>query len=321
MDNSQVILLIALAAGIFAWGAAQLVIELLGDDRKKITRRLSTGGRGQVDTILSRHNQSIILQIKGLPPFLARSAFFQTLNRKLIHAYPEASLLRFLAICVILLVMGFMIATAVFDSILIGMLAGITGAYLPIVFVNNRRASRQRLLAGQLPDALDFLCRILKAGHSLTTGIQMMGDELPKPISGEFRRCYDQHSLGQSLEQALRDMSARVDNSDFAFFVTAVLIQRQTGGDLGEVLRNISTMIRARVKLQQHVKAITAEGRFTGYILFGFPSVMFVISWALNPEYAGVLLKTQLGNILLGAAVGLQLIGLFVIRQIVNVKP
>src|SRR5205085_6835476 len=101
----------------------------------------------------------------------------------------------------------------------------------------------------------------------LSTGLQMMGEELPAPLAAEFRRCYDQHSLGTPLEDALKDMATHIESTDFAFFVTAVLIQRQTGGDLAEVLGNISKMIRGRLRLLQQVKAKTAEGRFTGYIM------------------------------------------------------
>ncbi len=148
----------------------------------------------------------------------------------------------------------------------------------------------------------------------------MMADELPMPLSGEFRRCYDQHSLGQSLEESLKDTAVRVDNSDFGFFVTAVLIQRQTGGDLSEVLTNISGMIRQRIRLSQHVKAKTAEGRFTGYILTVFPIIMFFISYYLNPKYADVLLHTPTGIGLLCLAGGMLIMGMFVIRKITDVK-
>ncbi len=186
--------------------------------------------------------------------------------------------------------------------------------------LSSKRAKRQRVLAEQVPEALDFLARILQAGHSLSTGLQMMGEELPQPLASEFRKCYDQHSLGLSLEDALKETAARVESGDVAFFVTAVLIQRQTGGDLSEVLRNISGMIRGRVRLSQHVKAKTAEGRFTGYVLVAFPAIMFLLSYYLNPTYAGVLLHDPGGRILLGVAVGLQLLGLFAIKKITTVK-
>jgi tight adherence protein B len=147
-----------------------------------------------------------------------------------------------------------------------------------------------------------------------------MGDELPKPLCGEFRRAYDQHTIGLSVEDALKDMARRVQSTDFAFFVTAVLIQRQTGGDLSEVLKNISGMIRNRVRLQQHVKAKTAEGRFTGYVLVAFPMVMFLLLSVMNPKYAHTLTGTATGHKLLAIAFGLQMLGMYAIRKITTIK-
>ena len=172
----------------------------------------------------------------------------------------------------------------------------------------------------QLPEALDFLSRVMRAGHSMSTGLQMMADELPKPLSLEFRRVYDQHSLGQPLEACLKEMAGRVESTDFAFFVTAVLIQRQTGGDLSEVLGNISSLIRQRMRLSRSVGAKTAEGRLTGYILVAFPVIMFGLCYYLNPELYGGFLKDPTGKMLLGGAGLMVLTGLFFIRKITTVK-
>jgi tight adherence protein B len=186
--------------------------------------------------------------------------------------------------------------------------------------LSARRARRQRTITEQLPEALDFLGRVLRAGHSLSTGFQMIAEELPQPLAGEFRRCYDQHSLGQPMEEALKDMAARIESTDFAFFVTTILIQRQTGGDLSEVLGNIGNMIRQRVKLAMSVKSKTAEGRFTGYILVAFPAVMFVLMYVLNPSSVAVMLHSSTGLTMLGVAVGLQAMGLFAIKKITTVR-
>ena len=172
----------------------------------------------------------------------------------------------------------------------------------------------------QLPEALEFLCRVLRAGHSFATGLQMGADELPDPLASEFRHCYDQHNLGHPLEDALRDMAGRVGTEDFSFFVTSVLIQRTTGGELSEVLTNISNMVRARIRLEQHVKAVTAEGRMVGYILLILPLIFFVIMYAMNPQYAGVLIHTPEGTWLTGTALVMQLLGVLTIRKIVAVK-
>ena len=199
-------------------------------------------------------------------------------------------------------------------------LCGWCSRFAPTLVLNNAVNRRQRNFNDQLPEALDFLSRILRAGHSLSTGLQMMADELPQPLSGEFRRCYDSHSVGQALEESLKDTAIRVDNPDFGFFVTAILIQRQTGGDLSEVLTNISDMIRQRIRLQQHVKAKTAEGRFTGYILVVFPVILFFVSYYLNPKYASVLLHTTTGIELLCLAGAMLVLGTWAIQKITTIK-
>jgi tight adherence protein B len=214
----------------------------------------------------------------------------------------------------------FMVGMLATSNMLIALVSGVLGAYFPFLMLMQKRGRRQRAIAMQLPEALDFLSRVLQAGHSFSTGIQMMSEELPEPLRGEFRRCYEQHSLGQPLEDSLKDMATRIESTDFAFFITAVLIQRQTGGDLSEVLKNISSMIRQRIRLQAHVKAKTAEGRFTGYILVAFPAVMFVLVSFMNPAYAHNLTGTSVGQKMLGVAFGLQMMGLWAIRKLTTVK-
>ena len=200
---------------------------------------------------------------------------------------------------------------------------GAIAGMLPFLIVSSRCAKHQKLVEDQLPEALDFLSRVLRAGHSLATGLQMAADEIPVPLADEFRRCYDQHSLGATLEQSMKEMAERVGTPDFSFFVTAVLIQRTTGGDLAEVLTNIGNMVRARIRLQQHVKAVTAQGRMVGYILLVLPVVFYIITYLLNPKYARVLIDTQQypeGIVVLSIAATLQVIGLISIRKIVSVK-
>jgi tight adherence protein B len=214
----------------------------------------------------------------------------------------------------------FMVGMLATSNLLIAIVAGALGGYFPFLMLGQKRGRRQRAIAMQLPEALDFLSRVLQAGHSFSTGIQMMSEELPDPLRGEFRRTYEQHSLGQPLEDSLKDMASRIESTDFAFFITAVLIQRQTGGDLSEVLKNISSMIRQRIRLQAHVKAKTAEGRFTGYILVAFPAVMFVLVSFMNPAYAHNLTGTSIGQKMLGVAFGLQMMGLWAIRKLTTVK-
>ncbi|MCC6424857.1 MAG: type II secretion system F family protein [Phycisphaerales bacterium] len=313
-------ILIAMTVMLIVWGVWQLIAGGVFGEQKKLVRRLSTEGSRPVDQPDKRSTVRLQTDVTGFSAVLIRWRPMAALYRRILYANPTMTLTRFLAVAITISIFSALIVGAILGSMLMGVLAGGIGGYVPFFLLNNKRNKRQKLITQQIPESLDFLSRILKAGHSLSTGLQMMSQELPQPIATEFGRCYDQHSLGQSLEDCLRDMAARIDSTDFAFFVTAVLIQRQTGGDLSEVLNNISGMIRQRVRLQQHVKAKTAEGRFTGYILVAFPAVMFVVAYVMNPDYASVLLHTSTGLMLLGIAFGLQMAGLFAIRKITTVR-
>jgi tight adherence protein B len=319
MDVTLLPMLVAFSVAMFAYGVWQIVAAFVDGEKRKLASRLSTDARFDPAEASARAIK-IQLEQANLPVMLSRLRFLHTLHLRLAQAYPETTLVRFLAIAIASAIFSFTIMLLLTTSVIPALLAAAGAAYLPFFLLAARRSRRQKALATQLPEALDFLSRALKAGHSLSTGLQMMADELPKPLSEEFRQCYDQHSLGQSLDDSLKDMSARIESTDFAFFVTAVLIQRQTGGDLSEVLKNISGMIRQRVRLQQQVKAKTAEGRFTGYIMVGFPIIMFFIASTLNPEYAQILLHTTAGLKMLGFAFFLQILGLLSIRKITTVK-
>jgi tight adherence protein B len=320
MDQVLLPILIALAVGCAAWSVTRLVGGAGRGEKRRLQQRLSTEGRSDVAALVASKPIFIQLEVKGLPPGLAGTEFVQRLHRKLLAVWPRVSVVRFFGIVAGASLGLFGVVLLLTASAAPAVTAGAFGLYLPFVLLNRRRSRQQRQIANQLPEALDFLARVLRAGHSLTTGLQMISEEMPQPLAGEFRRAYDQHSLGQSLDDVLKDMASRIASTDFAFFITAVLIQRQTGGDLSEVLTNISGMIRGRIRLQQHVKAKTAEGRFTGYILVAFPAVMFVLAYLANPGYAGVLVSTYTGKVLLGIALGLQILGLLAIRKLTTVR-
>jgi tight adherence protein B len=322
MDSMYVPILIASAVALLVWGISVAVKGLINGEKRKLQQRLinedgsGTGGlSSQLPLSITRNTDAA-----GASAMLVRWSPLQGLHRTVIQAYPTMTLATFMIIAGGTALVLFMIAFAATNNLMIAAVALVLGAYFPFLMLTQKRGRRQRALALQLPEALDFLSRVLQAGHSFSTGIQMMSEELPDPLKSEFRRCYEQHSLGQPLEEALKEMATRIESTDFAFFITAVLIQRQTGGDLSEVLKNISSMIRQRIRLQMHVKAKTAEGRFTGYILVAFPAVMFVLVSFMNPTYAHNLTGTSTGQKMLGLAFGLQMLGLWAIRKLTTVK-
>ncbi len=300
------------------WAISQIIPGMFKGEGRKIKTRLGGGVESQVQSELAQsiRRRTGLDDVQGL---LGQYELFHTINRMLLQSAPKVTLQKFLYIVLASGLGAMFVIFLITTGFIVSIVAGALGACVPFLVLVNKRNKRQRMISDQLPDALDFMGRALRAGHSMITAFQMMSDELPDPIAGEFRRIFEQHSLGAPLEDCLRAAVLRVESTDFAFFVTSALIQRQTGGDLSEVLNNITGMIRARVRLQQHVKAKTAEGRFTGYILSAFPALMFVVSYCLNKEYAGRLLEDATGMCLLGGALGLQLLGLFVIRKITTV--
>lgn len=320
MESLALPIIIATSIGLLAWGIAQIIGSIADPEKRKLKKRLSSESSFALPQIERRGITRQQIKATGLSAKLIQ---FEPLGRfylVLCQGYPDLSLVKFLCISLGIGFGVYFVALAILPSTLMAVGLALFGAYMPFMIVLGKRSRRQKMISLQLPEALDFLSRVLRAGHSLSTGLQMMADELPQPLASEFRRAYDQHSLGNSLEDALKDMAARVESTDFAFFITAVLIQRQTGGDLSEVLTNISSMIRGRIRLSQHVKAKTAEGRFTGYILVAFPAVMFCLAYAMNPDYGAVLLKTNEGLKMLGIAFGLQMAGLWAIRKLTTVK-
>jgi tight adherence protein B len=190
----------------------------------------------------------------------------------------------------------------------------------PLLWVWMRRRRRLKKFGQQMPEALELISRALRAGHSLASGINLVSDEMAVPISKEFQRCYEAQNLGIPLEEALDDMCDRVPNLDLRFFVTAIVLQRQTGGDLAEILDKIGTLIRERFKIWGQIQALTGEGRLSGIVLLALPPALFVVMYYLNPDYCTVLFTDPLGHKMLAAAVVMQIVGAIVIKKIISIK-
>ena len=190
----------------------------------------------------------------------------------------------------------------------------------PLLWVLLRRRRRLKKFGQQLPEALELISRALRAGHSLASGINLVSDEMVPPISQEFRRCYEAQNLGIPLDDALEDMCERVPNLDLRFFVTAIVLQRQTGGDLAEILDKIGSLIRERFQIWGQIQALTGEGRLSGIVLLALPPALFVVMYYLNPDYCTVLFTDPLGHKMLAAAVVMQIVGAIVIKKIISIK-
>jgi len=197
---------------------------------------------------------------------------------------------------------------------------GLFMAFLPLFWLFWRRKRRLKAFAVQLPDALDMLARALRAGQSLGAGIGMVASEVAPPLGKEFGRVFEEQNLGIPWEESLDALTERIPNLDLKFFATAVILQRQTGGDMAEILDKIAGLIRERFKIWGQVQALTGEGRLSGVVLMGLPVVLFVAVYRLNPEYVMVLFTDPMGKKMLAVAVFLQILGALTIRKIVNIK-
>jgi tight adherence protein B len=191
---------------------------------------------------------------------------------------------------------------------------------IPLGWVWWKRFKRLKKFSSQLPDALELVARALRAGHSLAAGMHVVAEEMPAPISDEFGRVYEEQNLGIPIEEALNSMCVRVPNLDLRFFVTSVAIQRQTGGDLAEILDKIGYVVRERYRILGQVKALTAEGRLSGVVLIALPFVLFLVMLHIQASYVSMLWTHELGIQMAIFAVVMQILGALVIRKIVNIK-
>lgn len=202
----------------------------------------------------------------------------------------------------------------------VALLIALVALIFPYSFVYFRRKQQLRKFSALLPDAMDLVSRALRAGHSLTAALDLVGQEIADPVGKEFRRVSEEQNLGLPLRDALLNLSNRVPIPDVRFLVASMLIQRETGGNLVEVLDKTTTLLRDRIRLQGEIRIHTAQGRLTGWILCLLPVFMFFILTAINPNYTAPLLNVPLGRHLLVTGFVLMLLGVLVIRKIVQVK-
>ncbi len=219
----------------------------------------------------------------------------------------------FLASVVYLVVRFFL-----FSSIL-ALGAAVAASLVPFIVLRRMRNSRLLKFEEQFPEAVDLLGRAIRAGHAFTTGVLMAAEEIPAPVGEEFKRLYDQQNFGMSLPDALHGFAARIPLIDARFFATAVLTQRETGGNLGEVLDNLAAVIRERFKVKRQVRVLTAHGRITGWILAGFPPALAAAMFVIAPEHMNLLITDPLGIQMIVGALTLQIIGTMIIRKLVNI--
>ena len=186
--------------------------------------------------------------------------------------------------------------------------------------LRQKRTRRLYKFEEQFPEALDLLSRAVRAGHAFSAGMKMCADELRDPVGPEFRKAFDEQNYGLPLKESLNNLAARIPLLDVRFFATAVLIQRETGGNLAEILDNLASVVRERFKIRRQVRVHTAHGRYTGYVLTALPAFLAVALTFINPEHMALLFQEPLGQMMIVASIVMQVIGFFWIKQVVKIE-
>jgi tight adherence protein B len=202
----------------------------------------------------------------------------------------------------------------------LGLALGLVLSCVPYVVVRFKATARLRAFEEQFPEAIDLVARALRAGHAFTTGLAIVADEALQPVAGEFRLLYDQQNFGMPLGDALKAFATRIPLLDARFFVTAVLTQRESGGNLSEILSNLAGVIRERFKVKRQVRVISAHGRLTGWVLSGLPPSLAVAFLITSPNHIMTLVNDPMGVNMIFAALFLQIVGTLIIRRLVNIE-
>ena len=225
-----------------------------------------------------------------------------------------------LLMCLCAAVFGYLLVETVSHLTLAAVVIGLAFAYIPLWFVNFMAKRRVGKFEEQFPEAIDLLARALRAGHAFTTGLSMVAEEMPEPVGTEFRLAYDRQNFGMPLPEALKSLGDRVPLLDARFFVTAVLTQREAGGNLAEVLDNLARVIRDRFKVKRQVRVVTAHARITGWVLALLPPCLGVALTLLSPNHMSLLWTDPIGIKMIIVAIVLQVVGTLLIRKLVDVE-
>lgn len=296
----------------------------LNPHTKQVRRRLRVTSQGPslknslqpVQIVRHRATSSL----PWLERLIARVSPLLSVERVLIQANSHMPLAVFVLLMVVCAAFGGLAALLKGFGVwtMMGCAAG--SGVMPYVGMRWKRQKRFKEFQRQLPDALDLIARSLRAGHAFSVGMKMVGDEFPDPIGPEMERAVEEISFGIEIPEALKKLSDRIESVDLKFFVTALIIQRETGGNLAEVIESISRLIRLRFELFGRIKALSAEGKLSAYVLFALPLLLlFGLSW-LNPDYMDPLFTNPTGQTMLIAALVWMGVGAIVMKRMVNIK-
>jgi tight adherence protein B len=292
--------------------------------RHRIKQQLGEIGRRTPTSGISADDSALLLRPIGgsgiWAHIFARFSALAPKQRELRRAGLEWTVERYMLMRAVFAILAFIFAAAFFRSLLLAVIGAALGAMLPAMHVRRLRNKRVAMFEDQLPGAIDLMARAMRAGHPFVHSLEVVAQDAPEPLATEFRLAYDEHRFGMPLDEAMMRLSERLELPDAQILITAILVQRDAGGNIAEVFGRLSALIRERSVLTRQVRIHTAEGRMSGYLLSALPIAVGLMFLLFNPDYIMTLGRDPFGRVLLGIAVVFQLIGHFWIQKIVRVE-
>ncbi|TAK40413.1 MAG: type II secretion system F family protein [Betaproteobacteria bacterium] len=314
------VILVFLAVAGFIEGAYLTWNAYRGPEAKRIEHRLQamSAGAKTVDAPLLK--QRLLSDAPAIERLLLAVPRLHLLDRLLVQSGSSMNLASLLGVALALAL------AAAGGAHFLGLplwfvgAAAALGAFLPFAYLLRLRQQRMNSIESQLPDALELMARAMQAGHAFSSALHMVGTEGPQPIAQEFRTTFDEINFGLSVQDALLNLAARAHSQDLRYFVVAVLVQRETGGNLAELLTSIAALMRERMKLKGAVRVLSAEGRLSAWILTILPFVLAAVISFINPRFVGLLWTDPIGIQMAGAALVLMALGIFWLWRIISVR-
>jgi tight adherence protein B len=291
---------------------ARLLRERLADAQK-------TGERAPSEQLALLRDE-MLSQIPALDSLLRRSASISNLQDFLAQANLKIRAGNILFLCFISAVIMGVVVFMLGQSPPFAAVGVVLGGIIPYAYASHRRTKRFQKFEEMFPEAIDTLARAVRAGNAFTTAVEMIANEIAEPIGSEFRQLFEEQKYGLPVRDALLNLTARVPLVDVKFFVTAVMLQRETGGNLAEILDNLSYVIRERFKIMRQVRVYTAQGRLTMALLMALPPIIVALMLTMNPTFIQPLFKDPLGHVFIVTGITLQTIGYFFIRRIIRIQ-
>lgn len=301
-------------------------MTLIRGDNDQIHDRLQSltqnGGRGVAKSAASESAGSLLRSpLDDVPNALeAFVAKFLNIKKFIEQSGLDMTVTKFVTLTAIFAGVSALVTVVTSPWISLVPCAMFCGGVMPFLYVWWKRRGRLRKFGAQLPEAIDLMCQALRAGQSLPAGIQLVAQQMSEPLGPEFARAYEQQNLGVPLTDSLKEMSERIPNLDLQFFTTSVVLQRQTGGDLAEILDKISHLCRERFAIWGQIQALTGEGRLSGIVLLALPPALFGVMLKLNYDYVMMLFEDPLGQKMLVFGIVMQILGAISIKKIITIK-